>query len=179
LWAVKIQDVDTFDAIWARRNVRQFADRAIPAEDLDRILEAGRRSPSASNRQRWDFVLCTERSQLEELANVWRGGWHIAGAAAAIALLAPRTEDDHERNSIQYDLGQVTMNLMTAAAALGIGSCHSSVADQDLARRLLGHPEDRLCAYVIGFGYPADRPLRPMKRPNRRPFDEVVHRGRW
>jgi hypothetical protein len=24
-----------------------------------------------------------------------------------------------------------------------------------------------------------DRPLRPIHRPNRRPFDEVVHRERW
>lgn len=171
--------MDTFDAIWARRNVRQFEDRPVPAEDLDRILEAGRRAPSASNRQRWDFVLVTDRSQLQELANVWRGGWHIAGAAAAIALLAPDGADEHERRSIQYDLGQVTMNMMLAGAALGLGSCHSSVADQELARKLLGHPQDRLCAYLIGFGYPADRPLRPMQRPNRRPFDEVVHRGRW
>jgi nitroreductase len=53
------------------------------------------------------------------------------------------------------------------------------VADQELARRLLGFPEDRFCAYLIAFGYPADRPLRPIRNPNRRPFDEVVHRGRW
>jgi nitroreductase len=32
---------------------------------------------------------------------------------------------------------------------------------------------------MIDFGYPADRPLRPIRRPNRRPFEEVVHRGRW
>jgi nitroreductase len=49
------------DAIRARRNVRQYQDRPIDPHDLDRILEAGRRSPSASNRQRWDFVVCTDR----------------------------------------------------------------------------------------------------------------------
>jgi nitroreductase len=40
-------------------------------------------------------------------------------------------------------------------------------------------PESRFCAYLIALGYPADRPLRPIERPNRRPFDEVVHWGRW
>jgi nitroreductase len=55
----------------------------------------------------------------------------------------------------------------------------SAVADQDQARRVLGLPEDRYLAYLMDLGYPADRPLRPIRTPNRRPFDEVVHRGRW
>ena len=45
--------VETWDAITARRNVRSFADRPIPAADLDRILEAGRRAPSSQNWQPW------------------------------------------------------------------------------------------------------------------------------
>jgi hypothetical protein len=28
-------------------------------------------------------------------------------------------------------------------------------------------------------GYPADRSLRPIAKPNRRPIGEVIHRGRW
>ena len=71
------------------------------------------------------------------------------------------------------------MSIMLAAADLSIGSGHSAVQDQDLARRILGFPDDRICALLIPLGYPADRPLRPIRRPNRRPFDEVVHRERW
>lgn len=56
---------------------------------------------------------------------------------------------------------------------------HAAVSDQEQARRVLGFPEDHYLAYLIDFGYPADRPLRPIKNPNRRPFAEVVHRGRW
>jgi nitroreductase len=79
----------------------------------------------------------------------------------------------------RYDFGQLTMSLMIEAADLGIGSAHAGVADQELARTVLGFPEDRFCAYLIPLGYPADRPLGPIERPNRRPFAEVVHRGRW
>jgi nitroreductase len=61
----------------------------------------------------------------------------------------------------------------------GIGSGHSAVGDQDQARRVLGFPEDRYAALLLDFGYPADRPLKPISNPNRRPFNEVVHRGRW
>jgi nitroreductase len=171
--------VETWDAIRSRRNVRSYQERAIAPEDLDQILEAGRRTPSAGNQQAWDFVVCTDREQLAQLARVWRSGGHVARSAATIALIAPNPDDARSRDLIQYDLGQVTMSIMLAAADLGIGSAHSAVSDQELARRLLGFPEDRFCAWLLGLGYPADRPLRPIGRPNRRPIEDVVHRDRW
>jgi len=109
--------METWDAIRARRNVRQYTGQPIAREDLERICEAGRRAPSAG--------------------------------------------------------------MMLAAADLGIGSGHSAVADQQQAQRVLGFPDGYLAVYLIGLGYPADRPLRPLTRPNRRPFDEVVHWNHW
>jgi nitroreductase len=53
------------------------------------------------------------------------------------------------------------------------------VHDQALARRLLDVRDDRFCAVLVSLGDPADRPLVPIERPDRRPFDEVVHRGHW
>jgi nitroreductase len=171
--------METWDAIASRRNVREFEDRPIPADDLDRVLEAGRRTPSARNWQPWDFVVVQDRARLEELSTVWRGGGHIAGSAATIAFVVPILEEARRRELLRYDVGQATMQMMLAATDLGIGTGHSSVGDQDLARRILGHPEDREVAYLMDLGYPADRPLRPIRRPDRRPFDEVVHRERW
>jgi nitroreductase len=171
--------VETWDAIRSRRNVRSYAEGAIAPQDLDQVLEAARRTPSASNQQAWDFVVCTDREQLAQLAEVWRGARHVAGSAATIALVAPVPGDARTRDLVQYDLGQATMSIMLAAADLGIGSAHASVRDQELARRLLGFPDDRFCAWLVALGVPADRPLRPIRRPNRRPFEDVVHRGRW
>ena len=167
--------MESWDAITSRRNVRSFADRPIPEADLDRILEAGRRAPSSQNWQPWDFVVVTDRQQLRELSKVWRGGGHVADSAATVALIV--RNDDRQRAN--YDLGQATMAMMITAADRGIGSGHSGMGDQDMARRILGFPEDRQAAYLIDFGYPADRPLKPIRKPDRRPFDEVVHRGRW
>jgi Nitroreductase family len=81
----------------------------VRARDLDRILEAARRTSSVGNQQAWDFVVCTDPEQLTQLAKVWRSAGHAARSAATMALIAP-----------------------------------------------------------------ADRPLTPIRRPNRRPFHEVV-----
>jgi nitroreductase len=170
--------VETWDAIRSRRNVRSYSEQTIAPPDLDRILEAGRRAPSAGNQQAWDFVVCTDRAQLTQLARVAPSARHVAGSAATIALVAPRSDDAHLRDLIQFDLGQATMSIMLAAADLDIGSAHAGVDDQELARRVLGFPEDRFCGLLISLGA-ADRPLRPIERPDRRPFDEVVHRGHW
>ncbi len=169
--------MQTWDAITSRRNVRAFADRMIPAADLDQILEAGRRSPSSQNWQPWDFILVTDPQQLRELAKVWRGAGHVAGSAATIVVIGPAADNEFHR--AQLDLGQATMAMMLAATDLGIGSCHAGVSDLQLARELLGFPEDRNWALLISLGYPPGRPLAPIRKPKRRPFDEVVHRGRW
>src|SRR6266508_1556582 len=131
--------METWDTIRARRNVRQYTDEAIARDDLERVLEAGRRAPSAGNWQPWNFVVVTDREQLIELAKVWdRGGRHIARSAATIALVATKPDDARQRDLLMYDLGQATANMMVTAADLGIGSGHSAVVDQAQAQSVLG-----------------------------------------
>ena len=132
--------METWDAIRSRRNVRTYSEEAIAPEDLDRILEAARRAPSAGNQQAWDFIVSTDREQLARLTRVGPAAGHVAGSAAMIALVAPRSDDPQMRDLVQFDLGQATMSIMVAAADLGIGSAHAGAQDQELARRLLGFP---------------------------------------
>jgi nitroreductase len=171
--------METWDAITARRNVRNYRDQPIADGDLNRILEAGRRSPSASNRQKWDFVVVTDRQQLTELGTVWQGAGHVPGSAATIVFVLPEPEAERYRLIDQYDLGQATMAMMLAATDVGIGTGHSAVGDQDAVRRILGLPSDRHAPYMLALGHPAGGPLKPIANPDRRPFDDVVHRGRW
>ena len=180
--------METWEAIRSRRNVRSFEDRPVPEDHLNEILEAGRRAPSSQNWQPWSFVVVTERERLVKLAQVWRGAGHVAHSAATVALVASppsvpsvpsALEQERRRGTLYYDLGQATVSMMLAAASLGIGSGHASVGDQDLARAILGVPADKFCPYMIALGYPADRPLALIRRPDRRPLEEVVHRGHW
>jgi nitroreductase len=172
-------DMETWDAIRARRNVRKYTDQPIPPADLDRILEAGRITPSSMNEQPWDFIVCTERDTLQGLADTWKYARHVGGSAATIVLVAPIASDPDDRDWIFYDMGQVSMHMMLTAADLGIGSSHAALDDQALARKLLDFPEDRFVVGLIALGYPVDRPIAPMEHPKRRAFDDVVHRERW
>jgi nitroreductase len=121
----------------------------------------------------------TDDAQLQELSTAWQGAGHIADAAAAIAFVLPVPPSDRRKVTDQYDVGQATMAMMIAATELGIGTGHSSVGDQDKARAILGVPDDYEVVYLLGIGYPADRPLKPIRKLNRRPFEEVVHHGHW
>jgi nitroreductase len=178
-----IGHMETWDAIRARRNVRQFQDRPIDRADLERILDAGRRAPTAKNRQWWDAVVVTDRQQLQDLSGMWTNAGHVATSAATVVLITEANDDARLANLVRLDLGQAIMSMMIAATDLGIGSGHASVGPgeqvQELARKVLGHPEDRRAAFMVAFGYPADRPLAPIEKMDRRPLDEIVHYGHW
>ena len=171
--------MQTLEAIAARRNVRTYTDAPIAADVLHAILDAARRAPSAGNRQEWDMVVVTDRAQLQALAGVWRGAGHVAHSAATVALIAPKFDDAFRNGTLHFDLGQLAMTLILAATELGVGAGHTAVSEQDLARELLGFPEDHFCAWLMALGYPADAPIRPLKKHNRRPYEDVVHMGEW
>ena len=99
------------------------------------------------------------------------------GPTASVTVI-PDEEEPRARERNRFDTGQATMQMMIAAADQGIGTGHSAVGDQALARAVLNVPRDKLVAFVIDLGYPADRPLRSGTRLKRRPFEEVVHRNR-
>ena len=171
--------METFDAIRTRRKINEYSDRPIEEAKLEQILEAGRRSPSSRNSQRWTFIVVRERDRLQRLAGVWRGAAHIAGAPVAIAVVAPFSDDLRENGSINFDLGQAVSSMMIAAADLGIGSRHASVLDYELGAEILELPEGQRLTWLFGLGYPGDRALKPVIEPDRKPFDEVVHHEVW
>lgn len=171
--------METWDAIRSRRNVRSYENRSISDADLTRILEAARRTPSSRNEQRWHFVVVRDKDRLERLSGIWQGARHIPSSATTIALVGPDPEDQQVRESMAYDFGQVTMSIMLAAADLGIGTGHSAARDQEVARDVLGIPDGMRCWWLIGLGYPADRPLKPIANPARRPLEEIVHYETW
>jgi nitroreductase len=94
-------------------------------------------------------------------------------------VVAPHDDDSRINASINFDLGQAVSTMMIAATDLGVGTRHASVHDWQLGAEILDLPDDQRLTWLVGLGYPADRPLEPLVRPDRRPFDEVVHWDHW
>src|SRR3990172_5341931 len=171
--------MDVLEAIRGLRVVRRYADRPLEATHLEAILNAGRRASSSKNRQRWDFVVITDRDGLRMLSEVGPYAGHVAQAAAAVALVypSPSGEAPHSTN---WDLGLAAQNMILAAWSLGIGSCPITGYEPELARTFLGYPADHACEQLLVFGYPAnpDDLTRPLRRGRRRPLGETLQRER-
>ncbi len=169
------------DAVRTKRAIRTFADRPLSESDLEAIIEAGRRSGSSKNLQRWDFIVVRDRARLQGLTGIGKGAWHLAGAALAIALVTPDPKAPDAPLSIIFDLGQVAANMTLVAWGLGIGSVPATVYDHDLAGRLLELPPDRHCEYLISFGYPKDPAelTSPLRAAGRKSRDSIVHEETW
>lgn len=171
--------METWDAITSRRQVRSFTDDPIPDPMLRRILEGARLSPSGMNRQPWDLIVVSDGEQKRRLSQVWKGAAFTAGAARVVALVQPLVDDEARMLMNRFDLGQAALQLAIVAADQGIGSGLAACHDQDLAREVLGLPDDRFVGILVALGFPADRPMAPIENLDRRPFDEVVHFDRW
>jgi nitroreductase len=169
------------DAVHAKRAVRAFADRPLTEDDLAAVLEAGRRAHSAKNRQRWAFIVVRDRQRLAQLATL--GPWcgHVAGAAAAVALVTPDPRAQDASLSITWDLGGAAAQMMLVAWERGVGSCPATVYEADRAREILGYPADMHCEFMLSLGYPADPAI--LTRPNsvggRKPVEDLVHKEMW
>ena len=170
-----------YEAIKRRRAVRQFAAKAVPREQIEQIVHAGRLSASAKNRQPWQFIVVTKRDRLQALSEC--GPWcgHLAGAAFAVVM---SVEDMHDPATLTtpFDLGRASQNMILTAWEMGIMSCLATIYEPDKARAALAIPDDRAVPWAISFGYPtpeSDPRDRPPRKSGRKDLDEIVHWERW
>ena len=165
-----------FELVKSKRSVREFADKPIPAETVQRILDAGRLSGSAKNMQPWHFVAVEKRETLIELSHCGTFAGHLAGARLGIALV---TANPFLRLSVPFDLGRAAQNMMLTAWAEGIGSEMATIYQPDRAREVLGVPDGFSIPWCISFGYPAQPKQPPARKGGRRPADDVFHFETW
>jgi nitroreductase len=167
--------VDVDLAIASKRDVKTYADRPLPAGAVDRILDAGRLSGSARNRQPWQFVVVEDAARRERLADAVYAPENVRAAALVVAVVTG--------GGGGFDCGRAAQNMMLAAWNEGIGSSPNGLADRDAAREAIGLEPEAEIAIVLSFGYPA-RTREPSERAveewsgraNRKPLEEVVRR---
>jgi nitroreductase len=154
--------MDTFDAIKTRHSIRQFSDKPIPKEALEKIADCGRLAPTARKEEPWEFVVVTKKDTLSAMGQAADHGPFIKSAAAAIAVCCRDTKYYLE------DGCAATENMLIAAASLGIGSCWVAGDKKPYCARMLelvGAPAGMKLVSIIALGYPAKDPGPLQKRP--------------
>lgn len=193
--------VEFFDVLGRQRACRQFSDRAVSDELVEKVLGAAIRAPSAENSQPWVFVVVTDaeaRAAIGELTRrAWRGGGRRysegrlsdtllaevdqgaeggVSAAPVLVIVAGDTSLGHE-SSMPASIFPAVQNLLLAATALGLGSALTTlttVFGGELGE-LLGLPATVRPMAVVPLGWPI-RPLGPSRRIA---LGEKTHRERF
>ena len=160
----------------SRHSVRQFSGERIPREKLNRILEAGRFSPSARNSQPWCFYCAESSSAIEDTAKaIMMTGRNAftekCGAIIAITEEPIPTELQTGRRFAEYDIGMAVMQMCLEAESLGIGSCILGLYSEEGVKCALDIPEDRKVALLIALGVSAEISVREKVR---KPETETV-----
>jgi nitroreductase len=84
--------MELMEAIAKRESVRSYEDRPVPEEKLLKVLEAARLAPSASNRQRYKFIVVRDAERRRQLSRATGGQRHVAQAPVVIAAVSTMPE---------------------------------------------------------------------------------------
>lgn len=147
-----------------RRSCRAFQPQPLDRDTLSAIVEAGRRAPSAMNRQLCRFYVLTDPDLLEAVSRTVSvqlegfAGRDCRYGAPALVLVTNRRDNA----CALQDASCAMENMMLAAAALGVGSCWINqpyyLSGDETFRALLAPigltGEEAVCA-SLALGLPA------------------------
>jgi nitroreductase len=168
--------VDVYLAGASKRDWRSYSDRPVPADVQRRILDAGRLTGSAVNKQPWLFVVVESDEAKGRVADVVYAHGNIATCAFAVGIAT-------EGGGYPVDVGRAMQNMFLTGWSEGVVSCPNGMADQEAAAGALGLERGWLPLNIPSFGYPK-RDLHPESKSaeewsaeaNRKPLDELVRR---
>jgi nitroreductase len=160
-----------FEAVQTVRAVREYQEKEIPQEVLDRIVEAGHLSASSMNLQPWHFVIVRNRQALKDLGRLVKTGPYIAGAAAAIVVAYER----QSRFGVS-EASRAIQSMILTAWSDKVGSNWTGFGGLEEVAEYVGLPHQFEVLAVLPFGYPR-RPLAGGKK--RTPLGEVASSERY
>ena len=148
--------MEVSEAIRKRQSIRAYEDKPVPEDKLNRILEAARLAPSASNRQSWKFVVVKDAQQRRELGLAANGQSFIGEAPVIIAAVAtePKGIMICEVPRYAVDLAIAVEHIALAAVEEGLGTCWIGAFSQKKVKEILGVPEQYQVVTVLPLGFP-------------------------
>jgi len=158
--------MDVFAAIKGRRSVRSYKDLEVESDKIEKILEAGRLSPSANNRQEWKFIIVKDAETKKKLGRAAMNQSFIGQAPVVLAACATESKAvmlcGHPTYAVDVSIAFAYMLL--EAYELGLGTCWIGAFKEDEVKSILGVPKDARVVALSPLGYPGTHAvLRPRK----------------
>jgi nitroreductase len=164
--------MDVFDAVRTVLAVRQYQDKPVSPDVIRQIVEAGRLTASASNKQPWHFIVVEDRNLLNQLASLATTGGYINQAPLVVVVAIEDT-----KWSVS-DASRAVQSMILTAWANGIGSNWVGfIGALEQVKQPLGIPNNLNVLAIVPLGYPA-QPTGGGKK-NRRPLEEVASLNRY
>lgn len=146
------------DTILKRRSVRQFLDKKVEEEKIERLLRAAMQAPSATNQQPWEFIVVDDKNLIDKLAQFSPYSKLLLGAPLAIVCL--EKQGVRAQELAPQDLGACTENLMLQAVDEGLGTVWMGVGKnnprEEFIKDMFNLPETVRPFNVIAVGYPSE-----------------------
>ena len=164
--------MQTFDSIEKRASVREYQLKSVPKDLLEKLVDAGRRAPTARAVEPWEFVVVTQKETLQKLGHIAASGAFIKSATACIVIFCKDTKYYLE------DGCAATENILLAAAELGLGACWVAGDKKPYApevAKLLGAPSDLKLVSMISLGWPKQK----VGQAKNRSLKDVIHWERF
>ena len=148
--------MDVLEALQSRYSLRDFAEREIKEEKLEKILEAGRLAPTASNQQRTKAIVVRDPALRQGMAEACSGQTFVGKAPVILVVCADNDRVMRCGQSARTVDCCIALSFMCAqAAALGIQGCWIGSFDPEKVRALLGIPDGYAVPAVYPMGYAA------------------------
>ena len=161
--------MDFWEALYGRRSIRRFDDRAVPRELVQQVMHAGIWAPSSCNYQMWDLVAVDDPEVNTRLGAL---SLQMANAPVNVIVSYGRAFSEEAWANIQ-SASALIQNMSLAAHVLGLGTFWiTQMGDAEKVREAVGLPYDRLVIAVLAVGYPK---FSPKSGPKRRPLPQVTH----
>lgn len=168
----------------ARQSERQYADRPVEREKIERVLEAARIAPSACNAQPWRYVVVDDKELKNQVAAAAAGRVlplnHFTRQAPVIIAVVEESANITSKVGTAvkgtyfppFDIGLSLGQLCLQAAVEGLGTCIVGWLNQSKVKSLLKIPKGKKLPLLVTLGYPTDA----QREKNRKPIEEII---RW
>ena len=191
-----------FELLGSRRTVREYSDREVPIELIERAIETAGTAPSGANLQPWRFVVvkdvevkrriraAAEAEEYESYHNRMSEKWlrrlaplgtdehkpflEIAPYLIVVFRITSLVEDGETEPTYysQESVGIAVGLLLAALHTMGLATLTHTPSPMKFLQEILGRPKNEVPFVLIPVGYPADDAKVPDIK--RKPLDEIM-----